>query len=338
MRTSRLIVAAALVVSAIRGVPAQQQRADTAPGLEVVKLGPDFYMIAGAGGNIGVNIGPEGAIVVDSGSAAMAPAVLAEIRKLTPLRIRYIINTSDDDDHVAGNEQLAQAGESLFLRGNLGPGGSVGSAIDNNGAAAVVGTENMFLRMSASTKYGFAAQPTETFARHQKVMNLNDQSIQIIHPPSAHTDGDAIVLFRQSDVVVTGDVFDMTRFPVIDVARGGSIRGEIDVLNQLVDLVVPAIPLPWKEGGTSVVPGHGHVSQQAEIVEYRDMVTVITDRIDDMIKQGMTLEPIAKANPTKGWDRRFGSDSGAWTTAKFVEAVYTSLKTPAKTPSEGDRR
>ena len=338
MRSSRLVVAAALILAAIRGAPAQQ-RTETSTALEVVKLGPDFYMIAGAGGNIGVNVGPEGAIVVDSGSAAMAPAVLAEISKLTPLRIRYIINTSDDDDHVAGNEQLSRAGESLFLRGNLGPGGNVGSAIDNNGAAAIVGTENMFLRMSASTRYGFAGQPTETFARHMKVMNLNGQSIQIIHPPAAHTDGDAIVLFRQSDVVVTGDVFDMTRFPVIDVARGGSIRGEIEVLNQLVDLVVPAIPLPWKDGGTSVIPGHGHVSQQAEIVEYRDMVTVITDRIDDMIKQGMTLDQISKANPTQGWDRRFGSDSGAWTTGKFVEAVYTSLTNRGgKAPGDGDRR
>jgi glyoxylase-like metal-dependent hydrolase (beta-lactamase superfamily II) len=312
------------------------QRNDTAgPGLDVIRLRPTFYMIAGAGGNIGVQLGPDGVIVVDTGSASLADSVIAAIKALTPLRIRYIINTSDDDDHVGGNEKVARAGESLFLRGNLGPGGANNTAISNEGAASIVGTENMYLRLSAvtgsSAKYPAIAQPTEAFARRLKVMHLNNESIQIFHPPSAHTDGDAIVLFRQSDVLVTGDVFDMTRFPVIDVDRGGSVQGEIDVLNQLIDLAVPSIPLPWRDGGTIVIPGHGRLAQQAEIVEYRDMVTIIRDRIQDMIDRGMTLDQITQASPTKGWDRRFGSESGPWTTRMFVEAVYRSLtSTPGK--------
>jgi glyoxylase-like metal-dependent hydrolase (beta-lactamase superfamily II) len=130
----------------------------------------------------------------------------------------------------------------------------------------------------------------------------------------------------------------MTGFPVIDVSRGGSIRGEIEVLNQLIDLAVPSIPLPWKDGGTIVVPGHGRLSQQAELVEYRDMVTVIADRVADMIKQGMALDAIQRANPTKGWDRRFGSTTGPWTTAMFVEAVHKSLTADSGRPTQGERR
>jgi glyoxylase-like metal-dependent hydrolase (beta-lactamase superfamily II) len=332
MKAVRFLVIAALAVGAVHGALAQQAGG---PGLDVIKVRPNFYMIAGAGGNIGVHLGPDGVIVVDAGSGASADAVIDEIRKLTPLKIRYIINTSDDDDHVGGNEKLARAGESLFIRNNLGPGGGGNTAINNDGAASIIGTENMFLRMSGATgepsRYPTVAQPTETFARRLKVMYLNNESIQVMHPPSAHTDGDAIVLFRQSDVIVTGDVFDMTRFPVIDIERGGAVQGEIDVLNQLIDLAVPSIPLPWKEGGTTVIPGHGRLSEQAEIVEYRDMVTIVRDRIQEMIKQRMTLDQIKAASPTKGWNRRFGSDSGPWTTNMFVEAVYKSLTAKPKT-------
>jgi cyclase len=337
MQAARLVMAGLLTLGNIDAGLAQRTGQDT-PGLEVITVRPTFHVIAGAGGNIGVNIGSDGVIVVDGGTAAAAPGVLEEIRRLTPKRIRYIINTSDDDEHIGGNEALAKAGESLFLRGNLGPGDTTGTTLNNSGAASIVGTENMYLRMSGAGKYAVVGQPTETFARTLKVMSLNDESIQIIHPAAAHTDGDAVVLFRQSDILLTGDVFDMTRFPVIDVSRGGSIRGEIEVLNQLIDLAVPSIPLPWKDGGTIVVPGPRRVSQQAELVEYRDMVTVITDRIDDMIKQNMTLDAIQRANPTKGWDRRFGSTTGPWSTAMFVEAVHKSLTADSGRRTQGERR
>jgi cyclase len=331
MKGARLLAAAALALGAAEAVVAQQTPA-AGSGLEVIRLRPSFYMIAGAGGNVGVHVGPDGVIVVDAGSTDRADAVAREIRALTPLPVRYIINTSDDDDHIGGNEKMARAGQSLFLRNNLGPGGGGNTAINNDGAASIIGTENMYLRMSGLSKYPTVAQPTETFARRLKVMYLNDESIQIMHSAPAHTDGDAMVLFRQSDIIMTGDVFDMTRFPVIDLSRGGRVQGEIAVLNQLIDLAVPSIPLPWKEGGTLVVPGHGRVSQQAELVEYRDMVTVVRDRVQDMINQHMTLDQIQKASPTKGWDRRFGADSGAWTTAMFVEAVYKSLTAEPQSP------
>lgn len=334
MKVARFLVAAVLALGAVHVGLAQQNQA-AGSGLDVVKVRPNFFVLAGAGGNVAVNIGPDGVIVVDTGTAERADAVIAEIKKLTPLPVRYIINTSDDPDHIGGNEKVALAGRSLFLRGNLGPGGGAGggnTGINNNGAASIIGAENMYLRMSESGKYATVGQPTESFQRRLKVMYLNDQSIQIIHPSSAHTDGDSLVLFRQADVIVAGDVFDMTKFPVIDLARGGSIKGELEILNQLIDLAVPSIPLPWKEGGTTVIPGHGRLAEQAELVEYRDMVTIVTDRVQDMINQRMTLDQIKAAKPTKGWDRRFGSDSGAWTTSMFIEAVYKSLTAAPKTP------
>jgi glyoxylase-like metal-dependent hydrolase (beta-lactamase superfamily II) len=146
-----------------------------------------------------------------------------------------------------------------------------------------------------------------------------------MHQPAAHSDGDAMVFFRRSDVIMAGDILDTTRFPVIDVEKGGSIQGEIDALNQLIKLAIPSIPLAWKEGGTAVIPGHGFICDQADIVEYRDTVVIIRDVIQDMIKQGLTLAQIKEANPTLGYRSRYGAESGPWTTNMFVEAVYQSL-------------
>jgi glyoxylase-like metal-dependent hydrolase (beta-lactamase superfamily II) len=288
-------------------------------------------LITGAGSNIAVQTGPDGVVLVDAGSSQMAESVVAAIKKLTDQPIRYIINTSADADHVGGNEKLAKAGESLFARdpGPGGAGGGLASAVSNEGGASIIGTENLLTRMSAPTgrqsAYPTVAWPTETFTRKQKVLYLNNEGIQVIAQTAAHTDGDSIVLFRRSDVIATGDIFDITRFPVIDVENGGSIQGEIDALNRIIDLTIPSIPLPWKEGGTQVIPGHGRICEQAELVEYRDMVTIIRDRVQDMIERDMTLEQIKAADPTVGFRRRYGSDSGPWTTNMFVEAVYRSL-------------
>ncbi len=289
--------------------------------LEVVQLQPNFYMIAGAGSNIAVQIGPEGVVLVDAGTAQMADQVVAAIKRLTDQPIRYIISTSADADHVGGNEIVAKAGRSLFVR--------AGGASANGGAASIIAAEPVLARMSAPTgqqaPYPTVAWPQETFTRKQKSLYLNNEAIQTMYQPAAHTDGDSIVFFRRSDVVVAGDIFDMTRFPVIDTDKGGSIQGEIDALNRLMEIVVPSTPLPFKEGGTKVIPGHGRVAEQAELVEYRDMVTIVRDSVQSLIKKGLTLEQIKAANPTQGYRSRYGSDSGPWTTDMFVEAVYHGL-------------
>jgi glyoxylase-like metal-dependent hydrolase (beta-lactamase superfamily II) len=138
------------------------------------------------------------------------------------------------------------------------------------------------------------------------------------------------VFFRRSDVVVAGDVLDTRQFPVIDVDRGGSIQGEIAALNRLVDLAIPSEPLVSREAGTLIVPGHGHICGQLDVVEYRDMVTIIHDRVRDLVAAGKTLEQIKAASPASGYVRRYGNDSGAWTTSHFIEAIYKSLTKPAR--------
>jgi cyclase len=173
--------------------------------------------------------------------------------------------------------------------------------------------------------------PTETYIARTKSMYLNDDGIQVMRQPAAHSDGDSIVFFRRADVIVTGDILDLRQFPVIDAARGGGLQGEIDALNRLLDLAVPAMPLIYKEGRTYLVPGHGRIADHAEVVEYRDMVTVIRDVVQSMVAKGMTLQQVKAANPTEGYRRRYGADSGAWTTDLFVEAVYKNLATPPRT-------
>lgn len=292
-----------------------------AQDLEVVQVRPNFYMLVGAGSNIGVQIGDDGVVVVDAGQASRSDAVLAAIRRITSKPIRYVINTSADPDHVGGNETISQAGQTLFT------GRTIGLPTEFAGtAASILSTENVLTRMSGATPaYPAAALPTETFFYARKYMFLNGEGIEILHQPSAHTDGDAIVFFRRSDVIVSGDVVDTTRFPVIDVARGGTIDGEIAALNRLVDIAIPSVPIVSREVGTSVIPGHGRVVDQVDLVDYRDMVTIIRDRVRDLIKAGRTLEQVKASDPTRGFKARYGSTTGPWTTDQFVEAIYRSL-------------
>ncbi len=296
-----------------------QQNQSPGEALRVLPVRGNIHMIAGAGGNIAVQIGPDGVVLVDTGTGDAADAVIAAIRKLTPQPIRYIISTGPDADHLGGNEKVAKAGRSFF-RGMA----------SNAGGASIIGTETLLLRISAPTgsvaPFPVAVWPTDTFTQRQRSFYLNHEGIQVLYEPAAHTDSDAMVMFRRSDVIVTGDIFDITRFPVIALDKGGSIQGEINALNHLLELTIPSIPLPYLEdGGTQVIPGHGRICEEAEVVEYRDMVTIIRDRVQDMIKNGMTLDQIQAANPTIGYRRRYGSDSGPWTTQMFVEAVYKSL-------------
>jgi len=282
-------------------------------------------MVAGAGGNVGFQTGEDGVVVVDTGSAPNADAVVAVIKKVTTKPIRYIINTSADPDHVGGNAAVAKAGQTLFT-GN----GGAGIAADFlGGGASILAVEQVLTRMSGSgghpSPFPLGAWPTETFNQPRKYMYLNGEGIEIFHQPAAHTDGDAIVFFRRSDVVMAGDTFDTTRFPVIDIAKGGSIQGAIAALQKLVDTAIPSVPIVSREAGTLVIPGHGRICDQLDVVEYRDMVTIIRDRIRDLMKLGRTLEQTKAASPARGYVRRYGSDTGSWTTNDFVEAVYRSL-------------
>ena len=312
------------VVDAQRAPGAQRIDSPDAADLEVIQLRPNFFMIAGAGGNIAVQVGEDGVLVTDTGLAARVEAVLAAIRKVSPAPIRYIANTSADPDHVGGNEAVANAGQTLFGGWTTGNAGMFGRA-----GASIVATEKVLHRMSnpedGGTPYPDVAWPTEAFYLPRKYMFFNGEAVEFLQQPAAHTDGDSVVFFRRSDVLVTGDILDLRGFPVIDVSRGGTIQGEIAALNRLVEIAVPSVPLVSREAGTLVVPGHGHVGDQIDLAEYRDMLTIIRDRVRDLIKAGRTLDQIKAAAPARGYTGRYGSTSASWTTNEFIEAVYRSL-------------
>jgi len=289
--------------------------------VHVLHVQGNVYMLVGAGGNITLQVGDMGVLMVDTGLANMADKVIAAIEKLSPHKpLQYIINTHVHPDHTGGNIKLHDFGVTIT-------GANVtGDIADASKGAAIIAHQNVLDRMSAPTgeKSPFPADawPTDTFLGDRKVMFFNDEPIQILHYKAAHTDGDSIVFFRHSDVISTGDIFVTTGYPFIDLQRGGSIQGEIDALNHLLDL---AIPKHDEEGGTYIIPGHGRLCDRWELIEYRDMVTIIRDRIQAMIKQGKTLDEIKASRPTMDYDARYGHDTGFGTTDQFVEAVYKSL-------------
>ncbi|MBF8301265.1 MAG: Lactamase protein [Acidobacteria bacterium] len=299
----------------------QQGAAGPAP-LETIQIRPNVYVIFGAGSNIAVHVGEDGVILVDAGTAALAAQVIAAVKAITPQPIRLIINTSADADHVGGNDTVGAAGM------EINP-----DAFSDEPHATVLAHENVMLRMSAprgtDTAFPTGAWPTETFTSRSRSMYLNNDAVQLLRQVGAHSDGDVMVHFRRADVIVTGDILDLRHFPVIDAAAGGSIQGELEALNRLLELTVPAMPLVLKPGRTLLVPGHGRISDYAELVEYRDMVTTIKDNIEELIKKGMTLAQVKAANPTAGYRARWGRESGPWTTDMFVEAIYNGLTRPA---------
>jgi cyclase len=301
----------------------------TGNDLDVVQVRPNFYLIAGAGANIAVQVGPIGAVLVDTGSQQMSDKVVAAVKRLTDGSIRYIINTSADADHTGGNDKVAKAGKTIL--GNTGSAGFSEDVYTNGGAASVLAHENMLRRMSAPTgqegSVPAALWPTKTYTGKGYSMYLNGDAIQVMYMPAAHSDGDSVVFFHRADVIVTGDILDTTRFPVIDVAKGGSIQGEIDALNRIVEMTVPPFPLAFQEDRTYVVPGHGFVCDFYDLVEYRSVVLIMRDRIQDLITKGMTLQQVKAADPARGFKKRYGAEAGPWTTDMFVEAVFKSLTT-----------
>ena len=314
-------MALALAGATLFGVQGAAGQQPAAAELHVLPVQGNVYMLVGAGGNITLQIGKDGVLLVDTGLAQNSEKILAEIRKLSPKPIRYIINTHVHPDHTGGNAAIAKAG-STIAGGNV-----AGNLQDAGEGAAVLAHQAVLDRMSAppapnQPAIPFAALPTDTYITNEKHMFFNGEGIELIHEPAAHTDGDSFVFFRRSDVVSAGDIFTPGSYPVIDLQRGGNIQGIIRALNRLIEMTIPA---DKQEGGTYVIPGHGRLCDQADVVEYRDMATVIRDRIQDLIKKGMTLEQVKAAKPTRDYDPEYGATTGFWTTDMFVEAVYRSL-------------
>ena len=305
------------------GVVQAVQAGATRGDLTVVTVRPNFFMITGAGGNVGVQVGEDGVVLTDAGSADQSANVIAAVKRITPKPIRYIINTGPDADHVGGNEAVSKAGETLFTNTRLAGREFLG------GGASILSAEAVLQRMSVAAgsrpAYAAGGWPTETFHYPRKYLFLNGEGIEVLHQPAAHTDGDVFVFFRRSDVVAAGDVLDIRQFPVIDVERGGSIDGVIAALNRLTELAIPSVPIVSREAGTLIIPGHGRLVDQLDVVEYRDMVTIIRDRVRDLAAEGKSLDDVQRAQPARGYVHRYGNESGAWTTRQFVEAIFRSL-------------
>ena len=291
--------------------------------LEVLPVQGNLHMIAGPTGNVTALVGGEGVLVVDTNLAAVSAGVAAAVRRLSAMSIGMIINTSADQSSIGANDVLARMGESP-----VNTAGNFGIRIEG---APILAHENALKRMSAPTGVQpaepFAKWPSLTLSSGKFTTSYNGEPIEVLFQPNAHTDGDVIVFFRKSDVISTGNVFSINSYPVIDLTRGGTVQGTLDALNQIIDLTIPEFN---QQRGTLVIPGNGRLCNEADVVEYRDMVTIIRDRIQRMIGQGMTLAQVKAARPTLDYDGLYGSSTGSWTTDMFIDAVYQDLSASAR--------
>ena len=293
--------------------------------LVVIPVQGGIHLIAGAGSNIAVQVSDEGTLLVDTGDAAAADKVIAEIRKLQIRPVRWIINTNADPAHTGSNGVIAKTGVASIAPGGVAAPGGGGGAFFGNGAR-LIAFENVMNRMSAPTGQRASREvadwPTDTFFTRRNNFWFGGEPIEMWHVPAAHSDGDVMVFFRKSDVIVAGDIIAADRYPYIDATTGGSIQGIIDGLNQIV---ATAVPQYNQQGGTRIVPGHGRVLNQSDVVEYRDMATILRDRIAQLAKDGKTLAQVKAMHPTLDYDGIYGSTTGPWTTDMFIEEVYKEV-------------
>lgn len=326
-----ILTAACLVAGAVATHPGAL-RAQDAPSLQAANAGApvhayhireNVYLVVdakGTGPNMVVQAGDEGVLVVDTGPAGPAQDALRAIRRISTKPIRYVINTSNREEHIGGNLVIAGAG-----RGYEGV-----TSLNQSARATGIAHENLLKRMSGlgeASPLPAGAWPTLAFHNDRKEIHFNGEPVQVLHQPNAQADSDSIVFFRGSDVIAAGDIYLTTTYPIIDVARGGTIDGVINGLNNLIDLTVT---YRNQEGGTLVVSGHGRVSDEADVVEYRDMLTIVRERVAHFVKQGMTLEQIRKAQPGIDFDSRYGAPSGPASPSEFIGIVYRGVVDAAK--------
>jgi glyoxylase-like metal-dependent hydrolase (beta-lactamase superfamily II) len=294
--------------------------------IHVLPVQGNLYMLVGDGGNIAVQVGDQGAMVVNTGAGQLSDKVIAAIRKLSDKPIQFIVNTSFFADLTGGNLKLRAAGHDPSVEGSF----FSGQFADAGQGATIIGHQNVQNRLSALKATPADGWPSDTFFKGRRRKFHNGEAVEIFYEPNAVTDGDSIVQFRRSDVIVTGDIFTTTSYPLIDAKNGGSLQGEIAALNDILDRTVYQHD---EEGGTLIIPGHGRLCDEWEVAEYRDMLVIVRDRVQALINHGATLQQVKAARVTADYDDRFGANSGPWTTDMFVEAVYTSLKNPPKAAS-----
>jgi len=284
--------------------------------VHVLPVQGSVYMLVGAGPNITVQVGPDAVLLVDAGTPDLSEEVLSAVRKLSNRPIEFIIDTSADADHTGGNHNIAKTGWFVPVENAANP--------DFSGAS-IIAHVNTLTEMSLSTEHHPPVAenlwPTDTYDTDTWAV-FTSEPVMLEHPHAAHTDGDSFVFFRRSDVLSTGDIFMPSHYPLFDSQRGGSLNGTIDALNRMLEIIVPQ---DNEEGGTYVIPGHGRLCDITDVANYRDMLTIIRDRIQDMVKKGMSLEQVKAAKPTFDYDVIYGSDTGPWATSTFIEKAYQEL-------------
>jgi len=325
-RAIGVVLGVGIALAASFGAGAQQSAAPANAEVRSRLVQGNVWLISGGFVNVAAQIGPDGVLVVDTGTEALAEKILAEIRRLAGDKpIRYIVNTHAHPDHIGGNVTIAKAGRSVIAGNFVGQAGA-GAA----NAAKIWAHENTARRMTEAEGTQPAAPPaawpTDTFFTRRNDVFFNGEPVQMLYQPNAHSDGDVVVYFRRSDVIVAGDVYVNTTFPIINLQQGGSLNGIIAALNHIIEITVPK---DKQEGGTFVIPGHGRIADEADVVEYRDMATILRDRFQDAIGKKMTLEQVKAARLVRDYDGRYGAAQGLWTTDAFVEAAYRSLS-PAR--------
>jgi cyclase len=288
--------------------------------IETLQIRPNIYLLSGAGSNMTVQTGPNGVLVVDTLYGGLSDKLLAAIRKISDKPIRYIVDTSYREDHVGGNAAIRKAGATVT-------GGNVAFDIsDAAQGAAIISFETVLNRLSAPTGKKATmpeeAWPTDTYFTAGKDLYFNGEAVRIYHMPAAATDGDSIVFFRKSDVISVGDVFQMTTYPVIDLDAGGSLQGLIDAETRIIGMMVADYGV---DGGTLLIPGHGRATEMGDIIWYREMLSIIRDRIKDMIAKGKSLKVVLAAKPSRDFDGRYAAASGPATAENFVTMAYKSL-------------
>lgn len=314
---------------ASRAAPAAPAPAAPAAKLELMPVQGNLYMLTGLDVNVAVQIGEEGALLVDT----PPPAVLDQVRELvaekTRRPIRYVINTSALPDHVSSDEALQLSGMSAAAIANMrrmgiAAGGLAGFTADG---VQILAHENVLNRVTDRKQPAIpGASITAEYYLPTKDFFMNGESIVLTHTPNALTNGDSLVYFRRSDVLATGDLFTPGRFPLIDLSQGGSINGLIAGVNKALEITVPAA---FQERGTYVVPGHGRLCDEADLAEFREMITIVRDRVQAMINDKKTLQQVLAARPTFDYENTYGKTGGP-TAQAFVETVYKSLTAPPK--------
>jgi glyoxylase-like metal-dependent hydrolase (beta-lactamase superfamily II) len=329
----------------ILAASSRAQQPAQANDVRVLPIRGNIWMITAGGSNVVASIGKDGVMLVDTGAASMTDKLLATIQQLdrlvtssrvpqkscvgivqgcswwnsstflpttaapaAPKPIVGIVNTSFDADHMGGNAAVAAAGRS-----------HVGLAAQN---AWIIAHEKAPSHQPKGSPVPPAALPSETYEGGSFKLNFfNGEGVVLWHMPAAHTDGDTIVQFRESEVLAAGDLFNMASYPVIDVEKGGSIQGVVDAQNWMLDT---AVVEHMMEGGTIIVPGHGRMADSADLAYYRDMMTIMRDRVRAAANKGMTLAQIKAAKLTRDYDGRFARNP-SYTPDMFVESIYRSL-------------